>query len=471
MIDTAGKTVFVNARMASILGYSESELMSESCLFFIDPDHLSRVRDKIDSRRRGVNETYDSKYRHRTGAENHLRVWAAPLYDEKGEFAGSIAIHSDITSVKAAEDAAIRSESKTQKILDAIPDPVFVKDEGHRWIYGNEAFSKIIGKPLEEYRGKSDHDVFPGEMAGVFWTLDQALFDSGRANENEEQISDQTTGEMRTILTKKTPCSLPDGEIILVGVIRDVTERVRNKKAMEDQSARIAAASKMSALGEMAGGIAHEINNPLSFIQILAESMLEAIGEATPDLQDLRVSATKIGKMTHRIAQTIQGLRSFSRGGEQDSTVITGLAEVVDNTLVLCRDRFRTGGVELRSPMGSIDCLIACRATQISQVLLNLLNNAFDAVSGTDGAWVELSISEEPDSIRIAVEDSGPGIPAEVRAKMFQPFFTTKAVGKGTGLGLSISRGIMQGHRGSLSLDEDCSRTRFVIRLPRARGE
>lgn len=123
---------------------------------------------------------------------------------------------------------------------------------------------------------------------------------------------------------------------------------------------------------------------------------------------------------------------------------------------------------ELMSEPNSIDCRTSSRAAQISQVLLN---NAFDAVSGTAGAWLELSVSEEPDWIQFAVEDSGDGISAEIRATMFQPFFTTKEVGKGTGLGLRISMGIMQGHRGALTLDENLSRTRLLLRLPKALTE
>src|SRR5262249_34026595 len=105
-------------------------------------------------------------------------------------------------------------------------------------------------------------------------------------------------------------------------------------------------------------------------------------------------------------------------------------------------------------------------STQIGQVLLNLLSNAFDAVEHAPEKWVALSFSHQDGRVEIAIEDSGPGIPGDLRQRMFQPFFTTKPVGKGTGLGLSISHGIIHAHGGSLVLDESSDHTRFVMSLP-----
>ena len=133
-----------------------------------------------------------------------------------------------------------------------------------------------------------------------------------------------------------------------------------------------------------------------------------------------------------------------------------------------CMERLRQNSVELRVPPVEKSLRIDCRPTEISQVLLNLLNNAVDAVQPLAEKWVELKVRNAGNEIEISVTDSGAGIPEKIRDKMGQPFFTTKVVGHGTGLGLSISKGIVEAHGGRLSLDAECEHTRFVVMLPKA---
>ena len=159
-------------------------------------------------------------------------------------------------------------------------------------------------------------------------------------------------------------------------------------------------------------------------------------------------------------------MSSFSRNSTNDPFLETSIEKVISNTLGLCQEKLRINGVEIK--IGKIpDIIFACRSAQISQVLLNLLNNAFDAISPFANKWIQIDvnpISEE--RFQVIVTDSGKGIPAEIADKLMQPFFTTKDVGKGTGLGLSVSLGIAQGHGGTLTLDKNCSNTRFVLELP-----
>jgi C4-dicarboxylate-specific signal transduction histidine kinase len=140
---------------------------------------------------------------------------------------------------------------------------------------------------------------------------------------------------------------------------------------------------------------------------------------------------------------------------------------VIESTLAFCRARMEARKVELRVRNVSSEAWVLARESQLAQILLNLLNNALDAVENLDERWVEVSVEAKDGSYLIAVRDSGQGIAPPIRVKMFEPFFTTKPIGKGTGLGLSISRGIANSHGGSLSYDETSARTRFVLRIPR----
>ncbi len=224
-------------------------------------------------------------------------------------------------------------------------------------------------------------------------------------------------------------------------------------------------ASKLSSLGEMAGGIAHEINNPLSIIRSRAQQLERMVKSKSVDEDKLSDLVGNIYKTVDRISKIIAGLRSFSRSGEKDPFVSFPLSELVDHTLEFCRERFANHGVDLIvDPVPP--SLIYGRETQLSQVLLNLLNNAFDAVETKEEKWIKVTFDVHETTLHLAVTDSGWGIPKDVVEKMMQPFFTTKELGKGTGLGLSISRGIMSEHRGDLLYNAESRRTQFVMVLP-----
>ena len=246
----------------------------------------------------------------------------------------------------------------------------------------------------------------------------------------------------------------------IVGANWDITQIRTNE-------IKIMNASKMSSLGEMAAGIAHEINNPLTIIQGKAYQLAKAVNESQIDSERLAKLASDIERTTQRIAKIIQGLRAFSREGAQDRFEIRDANSILDETLALCSERFKNNNIDLKVEPCPIATSIACRPTQISQILLNFLNNSFDAIEGLASRWVKIKVEDFGGEVEFSVTDSGPGIPASIRNKILQPFFTTKDVGKGTGLGLSVSLGIATSHHGRLFLDETAPNTRFVLRLPK----
>lgn len=172
------------------------------------------------------------------------------------------------------------------------------------------------------------------------------------------------------------------------------------------------------------------------------------------------------GETVQRISGIINGLRTFSRDGNGDQMALVPVKQIVESTLTLCREKLKHAEILIQVDPLDDDLKARCRPVQISQVLLNLVGNACDAILALDEKWIRISAERRSDDVVISVTDSGPGIPTEVRAKLFQPFFTTKEIGKGTGLGLSISRGIVDGHRGTLMVDERCGNTRFLLQLP-----
>lgn len=251
-----------------------------------------------------------------------------------------------------------------------------------------------------------------------------------------------------------------------------VDERTRHLIASEqtiaDQQLVLVHSSKMSALGEMAGGIAHEINNPVGIIQGKSQLLLKHITRGTFTAEMAKEQLSKIVDLTDRLSKIILGLRSLTRQADTDPMSSARLIDIVEHVLVLSTERFRNHGIELSvSPLP--DVFLHCRAVQIEQVLLNLLNNAHDAIEEAPQKWVRLDFEITEISARIFITDSGSGIPEKIRDRLMQPFFTTKPSGKGTGLGLSISKRILEDHHGRLHYDDSCPNTRFIVEVPLAK--
>ncbi|WP_413581611.1 sensor histidine kinase [Bdellovibrio sp. HCB288] len=251
---------------------------------------------------------------------------------------------------------------------------------------------------------------------------------------------------------------------------QNLTFAIQQLKTTQDellnQKSRAEYSAKLASLGEMAGGIAHEINTPLNVILLSAEQQMELMEDPQLNKSLMKESIEKVQSTTNRIAAIVRGLRTFARDGAKDPIEPVPLQMLIDNTLSLCYEKFKLNNVDLRLPPVT-DLVLHCRPVQISQVLLNLLNNAFEAIRELPEKWIAIEIKDLGEIIEIRITDSGSGIPAEIQAEIFRPFYTTKEIGKGTGLGLSISRGLIEAHHGQLFVDTNHQQTSFVIHLPK----
>jgi len=245
----------------------------------------------------------------------------------------------------------------------------------------------------------------------------------------------------------------------------DLQIQERTSKLIATEALLINSA-KFSALGEMAGGVAHEINNPLGIISGKAHTLRRRVGQSPLDMEKILEDIDKIENTTKRIAKIVTGLKTFSRNADHDSAEVVNVKKLVDETLDLCQERFKQHDVALEVDVPE-ELDLECRGAQISQIMINLLNNAFDAIQEESVKVIKLNAKKVGDSIVICVENLGPRISDEVALKLMQPFFTTKDVSKGTGLGLSISKGIAESHQGRLYLNREVTTaTCFVIEIP-----
>jgi two-component system, NtrC family, sensor kinase len=233
---------------------------------------------------------------------------------------------------------------------------------------------------------------------------------------------------------------------------------------LDVQRAKAFQAAKMATLGEIAGGIAHEINNPLGTITLNAGAIKKRIEKGHIEKDDVVPYLEKIESTSFRISKIVKGLRAFSRNAEHDTITATSLQMILEDTLTLCEETLIKNHVELKCD--SVPAInLMCREVEIVQTLLNLIQNSIDAMASNEDKKIHISFRNEDKICSIVVEDNGPGIPREIVDKIMNPFFTTKDVGKGTGLGLFISCGLIESNGGKLTLEQETGSTRFVITL------
>lgn len=270
-------------------------------------------------------------------------------------------------------------------------------------------------------------------------------------------IEDATHSLIPVVVTPLIIAAMFFKAIRMHGELLDEAEQVKIERFRQ---------SRMAAMGEMASGIAHEVNNPLQIIASNAFSIQQKISKPTPDLTAISSMAQRIEDTSYKIGKIVTGLLKFSRGETNQTRELESVAGIVNGSLDLCQEKLKSHQIVVRGIFLE-DCDLYVRSTQISQVLINLIGNAMDALAGHPDPWIEIHGRQEKSIYRLEVHDNAGPIPADIVEKMMQPFFSTKPVGKGTGLGLSISKGIIEEHGGKFYYQDGPGISKFIIELPR----
>lgn len=388
--------------------------------------------------------------------EQHLKT----VYDEQHTPSNIIGIVIDISDRKASDQAlykAMQDISLYKTALDQTAIVSFANTQG-AITFANDHFCELSGFNRDELLGQNYRFLNSGYHSRDFFKNLWTTITGGQIWRGE--ICNRTkSGGIFWVDACIVPILDIMGEITGYFSVRfDITER----KLAEQ---KLIQSAKMSSLGEMASGIAHEINTPLAVIHGKAALLNLQLEMNKFDKLIFASELEKITQTTDRIAKIIRGLKTFSRSSKQDPMILTPIKQIIDDTLELCKEKFAHNGIPLKVDIQT-QTKLECRPSEISQVLLNLLNNSMDAILPLAHKWVELKVYEDGTKLKLQVTDSGSGIPPEIVNSMMQPFFTTKEIGKGTGLGLSISNGIAEGHKGSIAYDSTCKNTRFVLTIP-----
>lgn len=347
---------------------------------------------------------------------------------------------------------------RLQTLINAVPGYVCFIDNKMNYRAVNE-----FGKAIFNLRDYQDRYIGEGYETSDF-THFVSEFMAGKRKTAISEIRFQMDPQDSTFIVSIQ--RIEDDGAVIVAIPMDELIEIREK--VKAQEAKSFYTSKLISLGEMAAGIAHEINNPLAIILASSDQIQRELNKPVSSEERIAMLTEKIQRTVERISLIIKSLRSLARNGERDPYVPFKLEAIIEPSLEISRQRFLEENItlDLHCPIKDIVCL--GQEIQLAQVMMNLLSNAVDAaLDGPSPRWVRLEVKSNDEHVDICIQDSGPGIPNEIRHKIMDPFFTTKAINKGTGLGLSISKSIMEQHGGSLTLDETATHTTFIMRIRR----
>ncbi|MFO0954175.1 MAG: PAS domain-containing protein [Isosphaeraceae bacterium] len=523
--DIEGRYLLINRRYETLFQVDRSTFVGRTDAEFFPPEQAETLRanDRLVAESRNPIE-FQEVVSDAQGPKTYISA-KFPLCRPDGTPYAVCGISTDITARVLAERSLQETSALLRSILDNMADAVVVADETARLVEVNPAALRMFGRRVSPHR-QVDWDAIRGVYLpdGVtpFPTEELPLARALRGesvNDVEMFIRDDDRPEGGWVLINARPLTDASGRSHggLV-VCRDITERKAAEGQLLEQNRRLrelaelekqahdalkhaevqlVQTEKLTALGQVVAGVAHEVNNPLAFVsnnvavlqrdvsalrEILtlyrqadpllarhAPDLLTRVHEVA-DRYDLDYVLENLERLTdrsreglRRIQQIVKDLRDFARAdddGLESADLNVGIASTVNIIL----GRAKRQGVEITTELSPLPAVV-CHPGKINQVIMNLLSNAIDATP--EGGHVRLRTRARKEEVEVEVSDDGSGIPPGVLARIFDPFFTTKPVGKGTGLGLSISYGIVKAHGGAIEVDSEVGRgSRFTVRLP-----
>jgi PAS domain S-box-containing protein len=426
----------------------------------VHPEDVERVLKELEKNLSGNKLIFENRYR--MMKKNGDVQWCLDrgmviASDEDGKPTKMIGLNVDITPLMKYEEAVVQSEKQLKSMISSLPTAVAMFDRELNYLAFSSKWHEEWSALTQAEEGRTVRHLIQEKWIA---TMERVL--KGENAGQEEELVDVGDGKQFWIRWAMRPWVDARGEI---GGIIFLAEDISKRKEAEMY---LTQSSKLSALGEMAGGIAHEINNPLSIIKGYVDLLKRHSLRNTLSPVILDQYITKIDQTVSRISKIVAGMRKFSRESSKDEKVHYSIRKIIEETLDICQEKINNHGtiINIEYPKHLIE--VYCRPVEVSQVLLNLINNSFQAISASHHSWINITSYETDNSVSIKIVDSGKSIPSEIKAKLFQPFFTTKEIGVGTGLGLSISRGIIEEHGGKLYLKEGEPNTTFIVELPKA---
>jgi|GEM_PF-762624 len=467
-----GKLRYVSPACKRVTGY-------DSDSFFNDPGLTYKIilqedREIWDEHRHDVVDVPGPRYamfriRRKDGEIRWIEHVCQPVTDNENNFLGVRASNRDITIRKGAEERLRNTLSLLHATLESTADGILVVDMQGKMVTFNHKFIRMWRIPESIIRSLNHAEAL-GSVADQLNDPESFL---KKVNDLYEQLEAEsydvlTFKDGRVFERYSQPQKIGDNIVGRVWSFRDVTKRKQAENALRESEQLLLQAHKMEALGRLAAGVAHEINNPLAVINEkagLIKDILELSGNVEENKEKFITLLKGVFENVNRARTVTHRLLGFSRRLEVSYEVLN-LNAVVKEVMEFLEKEILFRNIHLELKLRDDLPKIVSDKGQLQQVLLNIINNAVDAVD--KGGVIEISTdTKDENTVRVSVRDNGHGIPKEILGHIFEPFFTTKGKGNGTGLGLSISYGIVQKLGGTILVQSEVNRgTTFTIELP-----
>ena len=410
----------------------------------------------------GLNHYTEEHGLDKEGRKTHWAVQTSPVRDKNGEIVAAMEVSLDITHRRQLEEKLESSEKKYHAIFNNIPNPVFVLDPKTLEILDcNDSVVTVYGQGRAALLGRSFLDLFAEGNRS-----EQARLLKTAAVINQVRQVD-SVGKALFVNIRVSPSEYSERKVLLV-TTSDITKRLEAEQ-------QLIQASKMATLGEMATGVAHELNQPLSVIKTASSFFVKKIGKGDP-IEPTLLSGMlqKIDSNVDRATKIINHMRQFARKSDMDLEKIQ-INEIIEKAFEIFSQQLKVRGIDVAWELTENLPRVWGDPSRLEQVFINLLINARDAIEekitgyelGHEVGTITIATRLWKNKVVAEVADTGSGMPADVLEKVFEPFFTTKEVGKGTGLGLSISYGIVKDCGGEIRAESpQTGGARFILEFP-----
>jgi PAS domain S-box-containing protein len=457
--DLEGNCTFANQACARLLGYQDpAELIGKNMHRLL---HHTRADGKpyapedcpiIRTFRESAETHVDTEVFWRAdGKSLPAEYWSYPMFQD-GKVTGAVVSFLDITQRRQSEELRAMLFAAVEQSKDS----VVITDPSGKIHYVNRSFEITTGYSREEAIGQTPRVLKSGKHDRKFYETMWSTLTSGRVwqstitNRRKDGTLFEEEGNISPVINES-------GKITnYVAVKRDITERRKMEEILRQSD-------KMSAVGQLAAGVAHEINNPLGVILGFAQAVVRRLQANDP----LEMPLKSIEKEAIRCKNLVQDLLTFSRASKAEREPLD-INRAVEGALSLVTAQARMAHIEVKKELAPDLPRILGNQNQVQQIIINLSNNAMDAMM--QGGVLTLKTEQFREGalswVCLKIIDTGPGIPPEIRPRIFDPFFTTKPVGKGTGLGLSLVHEIVKKHSGTVDVASRPGRTEFLIKFP-----
>jgi two-component system sensor kinase FixL len=466
--DLRGTVLFWNRAAEAMFGYAADEIVGQPITLIIPSSRLEEEAAILDRLRCGEKVIhFETDRRRKDGAVIPVSLTISPIRDRHGSVIGASKIARDLSDAQRMTAELRRREALLSSILDTVPEAMVLIDQQGRIYSFSPAAERLFGFKADEVIGQNVKLLMPppyreehdGYLARYLATGERRIIGIGRV----------VVGRRKNGST--FPMELAVGEMNLAGArlftgfVRDLTERQDRERRLSELQAELVHVSRLNELGQMASTLAHEVNQPLTASinylngarRLLAAGDLEGVGQAIE----------RIAAQSERARQIIQRLRDMARRGETERRT-ESLSKTIEEASALALTGVgRNLKLDIRIADDADEALID--KIQIQQVLFNLMRNAVEAMAGSARRELSISTARAGEMVEIRVADTGPGLAEQVRARLFQPFVTTKP--GGMGVGLSVCRTIVEAHGGELRAEEAVGGgTAFRLTVPRPAG-